>query len=94
MKAQSQSVVWLAWYISGVFVILAVLVSLITFHPRVQWLAPVLLAAFSGAAMVAAGLALTLSRLSPPHWLHHSKPLQVSLVVAATAVTLLVLLVG
>ena len=87
-------VVWLAWYICGVCLLLALLASAITYHPDLQRLGVMLPAAFGGAAIVAAGAAIGLGRLAPMHWVHQSRPLWVGLVAIAVSVTLLLVLVG
>jgi len=80
-------VIWLAWYICGVCLLLALLASAITYHPDIQRLGVVLPAAFGGAAV-------GLGRLSPTHRVQQSKPLWVGLVAVAVTVTLLLVLVG
>ena len=87
-------VVWLAWYICGVCLLLALLAYAITYHPGVQHLGVVLPAAFGGAALLAGGAAVGLGRLPPLHRVHQSKPLWAGLVGVAVTVTLLLVLVG
>ena len=87
-------VVWLAWYICGVCLLLALLASAITYHPGVQHLGVVLPAAFGGVALLAGGAAVGLGRLPPLHRVHQSKPLWAGLVAVAVTVTLLLVLVG
>jgi hypothetical protein len=85
---------WLAWYICGVCLLLALLASVITFHPNIQHLGVVLPAAFSGVALLAVVAAVGLGRLPPTHRAHQSKPLWAGLVVVAVSVTLLLVLLG
>ena len=87
-------VVWLAWYICGVCLLLTLLASAITYHPDIQHLGAVLPAAFGGVALVAGGAAVGLGRLPPTHRVHQSKPLWAGLVAVAVTVTLLLVLVG
>jgi hypothetical protein len=87
-------VIWLAWYICGVCLVLALLASAITFHPDIQNLSVVLPAAFGGAALQAGGAAVGLGRFPPTHRVHQSKPLWAGLVAGAVTVTLLLVLVG
>ena len=85
-------VVWLAWYICGVCLLLTLLASAITYLPDIQHLGVVLPAAFGGVALLAGGAAVGLGQLPPTHRVHQSKPLWAGLV--AVAVTLTLLLVG
>jgi hypothetical protein len=87
-------VVWLAWYICGVCLLLALLVSAITWHPDVQHLGVVLPAVFGGVGLLAGGAAVALGRLPPTHHVHQSKPLWAGLVAVAVTVALLLFLVG
>ncbi len=87
-------VVWLAWYICGVCLLLTLLASAITYHPHIQRLGVVLPAAFGGVALLAGGAAVGLGRMPPTHRVHGSKPLWAGLVAVALAVTLLLVLVG
>jgi hypothetical protein len=87
-------VVWLAWYICGVCLLLALLASAITYHPDIQHLGVVLPAASGGVALLAGGAAVGLGRLPPTHRVHQSKPLWAGLVAVAVAVTLMLVLVG
>ena len=62
---------WLAWYICGVCLLLALLSSAITYHPDSRHLGMVLPAAFGGVALLAGGVAVGIGRLpttapSPP----------------------------
>ncbi len=87
-------VVWLAWFICGACLLLALLASAISYHPNIQHLGVVLPAAFGGAALLAGGAAVGLGRLPPTHRVHQAKPLWASLVAVAVTVTLLLVLVG
>ena len=87
-------VVWLAWYICGVCLLLALLAAAITFHPDIQRLGVVLPAAFGGLALLAGGAAGGLGRLPTTHRAHQSRPLRAGLVAVAVALTLLLVLVG
>ncbi len=87
-------VVWLAWYICGVCLLLALLASATTYHPDIQHLGVVLPAAFGGVALLAGRAAVGLGRLPPTHRVHQSKPLWAGLVAIAVTVTLLLVLVG
>ena len=60
-------VIWLAWYICGVCLLLTLLTSAITFHPDIQHLGVVLPAAFGGVALLAGGAAVGLGRLPTTH---------------------------
>jgi hypothetical protein len=86
--------VWLARYICGVCMLLAVLASAITYHPDIQHLGVVLPAAFGGVALLAAGAAAGLGRLPPAHRVHQSKPFWAGLVAVAVIATLLLVLAG
>ena len=87
-------VVWLAWYICGVCLLLALSASAITYHPDVQHLGVVLPVVFGGAALLGVGAAVGLGRLPPTHRAHQSKPLWAGLVAVAVTVTLLLVSVG
>jgi hypothetical protein len=87
-------VIWLAWYVCGVCLLLALLASAITYHPDIQHLGVVLPAAFGGGALLAGGAAVGLGRFPPTHRVHQSKPLWAGLVAVAVTVTLLLVLVG
>jgi hypothetical protein len=87
-------IVWLAWYICGVCLLLALMVSAISYHPDTQHVGVVLSAVFGSLALLAGGSAFGLGRLPPTHRIHQSKPLWVGLVVVAVTVTLLLVLVG
>jgi len=87
-------VVWLAWYICGVCLLLALLASAITYHPDIQHLGLVLPAVFSGVGLLAGGAAVGLGRFPATHSVHQSKPIWAGLVAVAVTVTLLLVLVG
>jgi hypothetical protein len=87
-------IVWLAWYISGACLLLALMASAITYHPDAQYEGVVLPAVFGGGAILAGGAAIGLGRLPPTHRVHQSKPLWAGLVAIAVFVTLLLVLVG
>ncbi len=87
-------VVWLAWYICGVCLLLALLLSAVTYTPDAQHLGVVLPAAFGGVALLAGGAAVGLGRLPPTHRVHRSKPFWAGLLAVAVTVTLLLVLVG
>ena len=87
-------VVWLAWYICGVCLLVAFLASAITYHPDLQHLDVLLPAAFGGVALLAGGTAVGLGRLPPTHRVHQSKPLWAGLVAVAVTLTLLLVLAG
>jgi hypothetical protein len=85
---------WLAWYICGVCLLLALLASAVTYHPDIQYLGVVLPAAFGGVALLAGGAAAGIGRLPQSHRVHQAKPLWAGLVAVAVVVTLLLVLVG
>jgi hypothetical protein len=85
-------VVWLAWYICGMFFMLALLASAITYHPDVQRLGVVLPAAFGVVSLLAGGMAVGLGRLPPTHSMRQAKPFWAGLIAAAVTVTLLLVL--
>ena len=87
-------VVWLAWYICGVCLLLALSASAITYHPDVQHLGVVLPAAFGSVALLAGGAAVGLGRLPTTHRVHQSRPLSAGVAAVAVTVTLLLVLVG
>lgn len=82
--------IWLSRYIGCMFVLLAAMASIVTYHPDVQHLGRVLPPVFGSAALLSFGLAILLGRLPTTHWVHQSKPVWCGLVVIASAVTLLV----
>jgi len=83
----------IAWYLCGVFALLALMVSLITFHPDAQRMAAVLFFTFCGCAIAASLIAIWLGRLPEAHWVHESKPLHVGVMVLAAFLTICVILV-
>jgi uncharacterized membrane protein YhaH (DUF805 family) len=87
-------VVWLAWFICSVCLLLVLLASAITYHPDVQHLGVVLPAAFGGVALLAGGAAVGLGRLPSTHRAHQSRPLWAVLIAVAVTVTVLLVLVG
>jgi hypothetical protein len=87
-------VVWLAWYICGACILLALLASLITYHPDLQYLGVVSPAAVGSLALLAGGAAVGLGRLPPTHPVHQSRPFWAALVAVAAAVTLILVSVG
>jgi hypothetical protein len=87
-------VLWLAWYICGACLLLALLASAITYHPQVQHLGVVLPAVFGAVALLAGGAAVGIGRLPPTHRLHRSKPLWAGMVAVAIAATLLLVSVA
>ncbi len=87
-------VVWLAWYICGACLLLALMASALTYHPDIQHLGAVLPAVFGGVALLAGGAAVSLGRLPPAHRVHQSKRLWAGCVAVAVTVTLLLVLVG
>ena len=87
-------IVWLAWFICSVCLLLALLASAITYHPDVQPLGIVLPAAFGGAVRLAGGAALGLLWSPSTNCADQSKPLWAVLVAAAVTVTVLLVLVG
>ena len=86
-------VVWLARYICGLCLLLALLASAITHQPGIQHLGVVVPAAFGGLAVLAGGAAVGLGRLPPTHRVHQSKPLWFGLAAFAVIVTLFLFLV-
>jgi hypothetical protein len=87
-------VIWLAWYICGVCLVLALLGSAVSYHPDIQYLGVVLPAAFGGVALLAGGVAIGLGRLPAMHRVHQSKSLWAALVAVAVTVTLFLVVVG
>ena len=86
--------VWLAWYICGVCLLLALLASAITDHPDVQHLGVMLPAGFGVVALLAGGTAVGLGQLPPTHRVHQYRPLWAGVIAVAVTVTLLLVLVG
>lgn len=87
-------IVWLAWYICGASLLIALLTSAITYHPDIRNLGVVLPAVFTGIGILAGGGALGLGRLPASHRVHQSKPLWAGLIVVAVAMTLLLAMMG
>jgi hypothetical protein len=87
-------IVWLAWYICGVCLLLALLASAVTFHADSQHLGVVLPAVFGAVALLAGRAAVGIGRLPPTHRVHESKPLCGGLVVVAIGATFLLVLIG
>jgi hypothetical protein len=87
-------VVWLAWYICGVCLLLALMASAITYHPDNEYVGVVLPSVFGGMALLVGGAAIVLGRIPPTHRVHQSRPLWGGLVAVAVTVTLLLLMVG
>jgi hypothetical protein len=81
--------IWLLRYLGGIFLLLGLLSSAITYHPDAQWLGSVVPIFFATAAVAAFGLAAVVDRQPRSHWVHNSRPLTVCLVLFAVAVTLL-----
>ena len=87
-------VTWLAWYICGLCMLIALLTSAITFHPDIQYLVLVIPAVFGGGAVLAGGAAIMLGQLPATHRIHNSKLFRVAALAVAVTVTLLLVLVG
>ena len=87
-------VVWLAWYIGGVLLLMALMASAITYHPDIRYLGQILPAVFGAGAILTGGLAVALGRLPPNHRIHQSRMVWAACVAVAVAVTLLLILVG
>jgi hypothetical protein len=87
-------VIWLAWYICGVCLLLALLVSAITHYPDIQHLGVVLPAAFGGVPLLAGAAAVGLGRLPLTLGVHQSKPVWAGLIAVAVTMTLLLVQVG
>jgi len=88
-------VVGLAWYLSGVSALLALMFSAITYAPPGPGpLAQALPVVFAGGSLVAAVVALALGRLPATHRARQSRPLWAAFVVVAVSVTLLGVLLG
>jgi hypothetical protein len=87
------SVKGLARYNCGVFLLLALLASAITYHPDVQHLGDLLSAAFLGVSLLAGVASVVLGRLSPTLRLNPSWLLRAGLLTLAMAGTLLLALV-
>jgi hypothetical protein len=87
-------VVWLAWYICGVCLLLALLSSVITYHPSVQHLAVVLPAASVSVALLAGGAAHRLGRSPLIHRVDQSWLLETGIVAIALTLTFLLILMA
>jgi hypothetical protein len=88
-------VIWLAWYISGLSALLALLSSAITWAPPGPGLiAPALPVVFGCCSLLAAGVAIGLGRLPPAHQARQSRPLRAVFVAVALTVTVMAVLVG
>ena len=88
------TVTGLAWYLSGVFVLMAVMVSFITYHPDVVWMGVVLPLAFVALSFIWCVVAVFIGRLPARHWVHESKPVRVGLSMFTVAATVLLVMVG
>jgi hypothetical protein len=80
---------WLAWYISGVLVLMALAALAITFHPSARWLRAVLVITPGIAAPLFVGFAVFLGRMPTVHWIHQSRSVRWALVAIAIVVTLI-----
>ncbi|MDB5312172.1 MAG: hypothetical protein JWO38_6374 [Gemmataceae bacterium] len=87
-------VVGLAWYMSGLSALLAVMTSAITWAPGPGPIERALPVVFAAGALVGAAVAIGLGRLPPTHRVRQSRSLRAVFVVAAVSVTLLVALIG
>ena len=94
-QAQPISATWLAWYTTGMLLLLAVMSSAISYAPPgptpVEQLLPVV---FLGGAIVTVIIATILGRLPRTHWVHEARSIRVGFVVVAVTVTMLAALVG
>jgi hypothetical protein len=88
-------VVGLAWYMSGLSALLAVMTSAITYAPPgpgpVERALPFV---FAGGSVLTAVVAIGLGQLPPTHRVRESRSVRAVFVVAAISVTLLVALLG
>jgi hypothetical protein len=88
-------VVGLAWYISGLSALLALLTSAITWAPPGPGLIALALpVAFGCGSLLSAGVAIGLGRLTPTHPARQSRSLRAVFIAAALTVTLMAVLVG
>ncbi|MCE9603742.1 MAG: hypothetical protein K8U03_02440 [Planctomycetia bacterium] len=87
------SITFLTWYVCGMFMLLALLSSAITYVPSAQWIGAIFGLGSITAALTAAAAAIVCGRLPSTHWVHTSRPLFVGSLVAATAATLLFLVI-
>ena len=79
-------VVWLAWFLCGVCLLIALVSSVVTYHTDIKHLGQLLPSVFGGIGLLAGAAAVGLQSLTPTHGVHQSKPLLAALV--AVAVTL------
>ncbi|MAT72749.1 MAG: hypothetical protein CMJ58_24990 [Planctomycetaceae bacterium] len=91
---RSLNVTWLLWYMSGMFVLLAIMASAITYHPDAQWEGHILSLAFAICSLVGCALAVTCGRLPPSHWVHKSQPVKVGIASVVVLVSVLAILLG
>jgi hypothetical protein len=66
-------IVWLTWYVCGVLSLLALLASLITYHPNIHHLGSALPVVFGAGAIVVGVLAIRLQRIPRNHQIHQPK---------------------
>jgi hypothetical protein len=85
----------LAWYISGLSALLALMTSAITYAPPGPGpIEKALPTVFGCGSLLSAGVAIGLGRLPPTHPIRQSRSLWVGFVVAAVTVTLMAVLLG
>jgi hypothetical protein len=88
-------VVGLAWYISGLSALLALLTSFITWVPPGPGLIALALpVVFGCGSLLSAGVAIGLGRLPPTHPVRQSRTLRALFVAAALTVTVMAFLLG
>ena len=88
-------VIWLAWYISGLSALLALLSSAITWAPPGSGLIALALpVVFGCGSLLSAGVAVGLGRLPPTHQARQSRSLRAVFVAAALTVTVIAVLLG
>ncbi len=87
-------VVWLAWFLCGVCLLIALVSSAVTYHPDIKHLGQLLPSVFGGIGLLAGAAAVGLQSLPPTHGVHQSKPLLAALVAVAVTLTLLLALVA
>jgi hypothetical protein len=88
-------VIWLAWYISGLSALLALLSSAITWAPPGPGLIALALpVVFGCGSLLSAGVAVGLGRLPPTHQARQSRSLRAVFVAAALTVTVIAVLLG
>lgn len=90
---RSIGITFLAWYACGAFALLAFLTSLITYVPSAQATGALATVGSMIAAVLSGAAAMLFGRLPPTHWVHTSRPLWATAVVAASAVTLIVVMI-